>query len=232
MSDQAYDNVIAALKRYVASRPDLSLNEVAKSLLAEINQIAEDGGLSLGSDKDLTGDALEIRVRLLLRSIGLAVSRGRPGLEDLIITAPVSARTRRPLVVEVKSDRKPSVKRDDLRQLDDWVFDLSGEEVARKEGLGGGIDAVAMVTGGMMTGTHHHPSPHKGVFVFNAPIGVPFEDRKGNAIGPDEVAFAAKRGFCLVPFGTLMAKIEAVKRRTITLDVLWEQIQACEGELA
>jgi hypothetical protein len=215
MACTEFEKLRSAIDEYISKEANLHLETVSKSINKLLFHHAEQGRLELGKDKDLVGDGLEIRVRILLLEAGFDVAVGRPGLEDLIVQVPDKVTTKRPLVLEVKSDRKPTVKRDDLRQLDDWVFDLSGEEKARKHGLGGGVDALAIVTDGLLTSKKHHPTPHKGVFVFNAPVGVDFIDRPANVIGADEVAFAKKRGFCLIPIDLLISKVESIKKKAV-----------------
>ncbi len=193
-----------ALSAYVRANPSDSLGQVSRVVLKDLRKLAESGRLVLGIDKDLTGESLEVRVFLLFQSMGLDIRHGRLGLEDFVVTPPQGAKTKNPLVIEVKSDRKPVVRRDDLRQLDDWVFDLSQEEFARKSGLGGGIDFLAMTTHGLRSRTHHHPTPHKGVLIFNAPVGMPFEQRTFDWLPTDELNFARKRNFCVMPIKHLL----------------------------
>ncbi|MBI4701993.1 MAG: hypothetical protein HY744_12720 [Deltaproteobacteria bacterium] len=51
------------------------------------------------------------------------------------------------------------------------MFELSGEEEARKHGLGGGVDPLAVATGGFASQRRHHPTPHKGVML-RIPVNV------------------------------------------------------------
>lgn len=222
-------DLLAALESHARENPRVPLSEISSAIQLELRRLAESGSLPLGSDKDLTGESLEVRVFLLIQIMGIPIARGRKGFEDFVVSPPSGATTNRPLVIEVKSDRKPSVQREDLRQLDDWVFDLSQEEVARKKGLGGGTDARAIATLGLHTSTHHHPTPHKGVLVFNAPVGVPFEQRTSPSLSRDELAFAQKRNFCVIPIQELIAIAEAIQQeRKATLDV-WKAIHETCG---
>lgn len=232
MTKRSFEKVKGALDEFLAAEPNQYLDHVSKSIHQILVEHAKQGRLRLGEDKNLVGDGLEIRVLEVFTDAGFTASVGRPGLEDLVVQPPEGAKTKKPLVVEVKSDRKPTVKRKHLRELDDWVFDLSGEEEARKKGLGGGLDPMSFVTDGLITGKQHHPSPHKGVFVFNAPIGIDFNDRPQNVIGADEIAFAEKRGFCLIPFGVFITKVNLVKAGALDSNTLWESIHKCEGALS
>lgn len=130
---------------------------------------------------------------------------------------------------DVVADRKPFVQRDQLRQLDDWVFDLSREDIARKHGLGGGLDSLAIATQGFASHRRHHPTPHKGVLAFNGPVGMPFAERN-SPLSSEELDFAVKHGFCVMPFGHLVEAGAQVRRGELSPVQLWERIQLSEGE--
>jgi len=219
------------LAEFVASRPGDRLDKLMSEVRAGLVELAADGVVPLGEDKDLTGDSLEVRVATLLRTAGFAVARGRAGREDLVVSAPQDSRLSRPIVIEIKSDRKPTVQIQDLRQLDDWVFDLSQEYVARKQGLGGGPDPLAMATDGLMTSRRRHPTPHKGILVFNGPIGQPFDRRASPPLAGDLLAFAVQRCFCVIPFGHLIRDLAAVGSDGSLRRDLWSKWQETEGLL-
>jgi hypothetical protein len=86
----------------------------------------------------LQGKALQWKVRLILNDLGFVVSsprEGRESLEEFVFTNP-HADPDRPVVVEVKSRPAEYEHRlVPLRQLDDFVFELSGEQEIRLEGL-------------------------------------------------------------------------------------------------
>ena len=220
------------LSRYARANPRLSLGELSQDIGGLLRELAETGTVSIGEDKNLTGESLEVRTSLLLKLAGFTVLPGRKQLEDFTVEAPSGAATTRPLVIEVKSDRKPYIQRDDLRQLDDWVFDLSQEDRARKHGLGGGIDPLAVATSGLVSRRHQHPTPHKGILVFNGPVGMVFSERKFSPLSVDTLAFAIKRGFCVLPFGRLIDAVESVKDGRHSAHQLWEKLQSTEGEFA
>lgn len=232
MAHQLKATLVAAIESHAKDNPGEPLAVISRAIQQELRRQAESGLLSLGSDKDLTGDSLEIRVFLLFQAMGISIARGRNGLEDFVANPPSGATTSRPLVIEVKSDRKPSVQREDLRQLDDWVFDLPQEEIARKKGLGGRPDALARATHGLVSKTHHHPSPHKGVLVFNAPVGVSFEQRTSPPLSPGELAFAQKRNFCVIPIQELIAIEWAIRQGRKTVLEVWEAINETCGVLS
>lgn len=224
MAHQLSTDLLAAIESHVRGCSGEPLANISCAIKKELRRLAESGLLPLGHDKDLTGESLEIRVFLLLREMGIQAVRGRPGFEDFVANPPAGATPNLPLVIEVKSDRKPSVQRGDLRQLDDWVFDLSGEEVARKKGLGGTISPYAIATLGLHTETYHHPSPHKGLLIVNAPVGVPFDQRTSSLLSPDELEFAQRRNFCIVAIDELVAEAEAVRHKRKSLLETWMAI--------
>jgi hypothetical protein len=221
-----------ALTFYLASNQQATLDDTLGAVAQILREFAEAGDVSLGKDANLTGTSLEIRTLLQLQSIGLPAKGGRSGLEDLIVTPPTGAKTLLPLVVEVKSDRKPYIQRDQLRQLDDWVFDLSQEEKARKHGLGSGrLDARSIARHGFVPqGPIFHPTPHKGVLVFNGPVGMPFIDRPQSALSSDELAFSIKRNFCIFSLARLLEAVVSVRDGGLSPVELWEKIQQTQGE--
>jgi len=196
-----------------------------------IEELIDAGELDTGPDHKLGGRFLEAKVRSIFRRMGFSVDRGPAGLHDATIEPPEDVEPQKPLVIEVKSSRNTTPTRTDLRQLDDWVFELSGEERARKHGLGGGPSGESLASGGVITPIRRHPSPHKGIMVFNGPVGVPFEKRPGIWLGANEKEFAEKRDFCITRFEILLAWGEAVKGDPSQAAKLWKAMHACAGEL-
>ncbi len=205
------------------------------NLLKEVklifSDLAETGVLVLGEDKDLTGSTLEIRTSLLFRRFGFKVDKGRQNQEDFLIKYDFATENNEILAVEVKSSRQPNISRDDLRQLDDWVFDLSGEEKARKEGLGGGLDPASIITGGLISSRHRHPNPHKGVMIFNGPLGISFDNRDKTCFNENDREFIKKRNFCIVAFGTLIEYEKVFERDASIAQTLWKRLHTTVGML-
>jgi hypothetical protein len=128
----------------------------------------------------------------------------------------------------VKSSRRNGPGLSELRQLDDWVFRLSGEEKARKDGLS---SPSRIITGGFGGGPVHHPSPHKGVFVFNGPLGKPFSDRDEKWLGPNELDFADSRNFCMLRFETLLNWSRLIEQGTVSLQEFWKLLHHTVGTM-
>lgn len=199
-------------------------SEAEKVLAQQLRELRQRGDLALGDDKNLTGAALEIRVFELFRLCNVDIKRGRSGKEDFVIATPEGADD---IAIEVKSARSPNVKLVDLRQLDDWVFDLSGEEEARKGGLGGGLDSMSIATGGYRTPKSRNPDPHKGVLIFNGPVGTPFSDRQSHILLGENREFAMKRNFCVLSIDRLVALVG--KAPTSVIDELLKSVGEFTG---
>ena len=139
--------------------------EIYRIFESQIASLCEEGILVFEKDHTLTGFALECRIKNIFKELNFEIDKGRDGMEDFVVKPPVDYEPSKPIVLEVKSSRKQHISRDQLRQLDDWVFELSGEQEARKYGLKGkgGIDTLAFVSHGMLTRKsrpRHHPTPH------------------------------------------------------------------------
>lgn len=220
------------IREYVSTRSiKPKYDDVLKHIKGILDDLTENGEIALGNDKDLTGASLEIRIKIIFEKMGFEIKKGRLGLEDFVVQPPQNIQPNEPIVLEVKSSRKQNLYRDNLRQLDDWVFDLSGEEKARKEGLGGGPDPVALATEGIATARKKHPSPHKGVMIFNGPIGEEFNVRKDDCINPNDFEFVEKRNFCVIPFHTLVVIAEAYTKNVSIKETFWDCIHKTSGIL-
>lgn len=182
------------------------------------------------NDHALRGRELEDRVAFLLREIGFVIEVGRPGMEDLLAHHIPEWLPKKPLAIEVKSSSKAQVSRGALRQLDDWVFDLSGEETIRK-----GIVRYELAfrrSSPLLAPRASHPTPHKGVLVYNGPVDVPFRARPESCLGANELAFARKRDLCVVTFAGLLEWSSASQTDGRAGARLWNAIHACQGMLA
>jgi len=174
MADK-YSSLREVIRSEVRKIDSPFFDEVIKTINTEIECLYIEGIISFGNDYLLSGFGLECRVKDIFKKMGFEIIPGRDGMEDFVIKAPNGVTPTTPLVLEIKSSRKPHITRDELRQLDDLVFELSGEQQARKHGLGGGggPDYLALASWGLLSRQSKpvfHPTPHKGVLIFNGPI--------------------------------------------------------------
>jgi hypothetical protein len=213
-----------AIKDFLSTAGISDVTSARKVLDRELRALQKNGDLVLESDECLSGFSLELRVQRLFEAAGFAISEGRPGMEDFVVGPNEEDGKKDNLVLEVKSSRSAQPSLDDLRQLDDWVFDLSGEETARKKGLGGGPDVLAMSTGGMLSRPKRHPTPHKGILIFNGPISIPFADRPPQLLHPNQLEFAMKRNFCIIGLDRLTELLKSERQS------VWETLHNTVGE--
>lgn len=198
-----------------------NFSEAERFLTNQLRLLQKNGSLSLGDDKDLSAVPLEVRVLRLFESVEFDIKPGREGKEDFVITAKEDDIPKDNLVVEVKSGENRPIDLKDLRQLDDWVFDLSGKEQARKHGLSVGFQIVPW---GLGSSPRHHPTPHKGVMIFNGPVGTPFSDRSNSILHPNQRDFAHKRNFCVIGLEDLIGLIDQDR------ESLWTTLHSTVGE--
>ena len=167
-----------------------------KGINGVIDSLIDDDRLLFGPDHQLGGRWLESRVRCIFREMGFTVEKGPVGFYDAVVKPPGGWKPADPLVVEIKSGKSPSPAREDLRQLDDWGFELSGEEAVRK---GKAVAPGNIITQGLGGSRYSHPTPHKGIMIYNGPLGKCFADRSpGDGwLGANEKEFAEKRAFCI-----------------------------------
>lgn len=223
------------LRQAIVSLSCPQYEDIEKAAKGVLDELAEQGVVKFREDYRLGGGPLETRVMLILAEMGFTVARGREGLEDFVIQPPNGSAYPRPLVLEVKSGKDAGPTREHLRQLDDWVFDLSGEEVLRRGPVGGG----GLIGGGHRGGSRviqtnrsvWHPTPHKGVFIYNGPLGIQFSGRSANWLGANEEAFASKRNFCVIAFSTLLAYHAKTQADSAYKHVFWERVHATAGVL-
>ena len=200
----------------------LGINAVAdlmRIVRKEAEALAAAGELDLGPPPSAGGEALEFLVKQAFRKAGFQVADGPPGLHDGLVQVPDSATVRRPVVLEIKSAKVPTPSREDLRQLDDWVFDLSGETRIRKWGTMS-IDEF----GPRLT-------RHKGLLVFNGPLGVPFEQRAADWLDYNEAAFADRHHLCIARLDHILEWCRSAEADEGRRLLFWETIHAAGGAL-
>ena len=228
--NQELQDVMESLRSGIRGLKSRQLREIEKTIKEVIESLIDDGPLVLDPDHQLGGYWLESRVQHIFRAIGFEVEHGPDGSYDALIRAPQGWQPDRPVVLEIKSGKATGPGRSELRQLDDWVFELSGEEVARKgKGMAGGN----LVTQGLGPSRYSHPTPHKGVMIYNGPIGMPFEDRTlGNGwLGLNENDFANRRAFCIASLACLLKWSEACQADKQVSRRFWETIHNTMGVL-
>lgn len=234
--DDIYYNLRNAIKTVIGTTEKPLLHKLMQNVRSELENLCEQGVISFGPDHSLTGLDLECRVKEIFKEADFDIIRGREGMEDFVINPPPNVKFNDPIVLEVKSSRKPHVMRDELRQLDDWVFELSKEEEARKHGLGGkgGPDPLAFASYGLLSRQSkkvHHPTPHKGVMIFNGPIEQPFSNRNFYCISPNDRDFVDKRNFCIIPFQVLIKYCEGFFNAPEKKQEFWDLIHSTAGTL-
>lgn len=225
------DFAVLLAKAIAAGDDSYTYDTLDKALRTALDSLVDQEVIGLDDEHRLGGRALEIRVKQLFTEIGLDIRPGRPGHEDFILPPSDESSPNFPLVLEVKSSRKPQIGRDELRQLDDWVYDLSQEEIARTHGLGGTVDSLAILAGGMMTQMHRHPSPHKGVMIVNAPLGIPFGERLTSPVAENDRDFVEKRNFCILPLSVLIECTDAIMNSRFSIAEFWHLIHQTRGIL-
>jgi hypothetical protein len=113
------------------------------------------------------------------------------------------------------------------------VFELSGEEKARKgdtlnDSFQAGWSYGKPV---LFPKQYKHPTPHKGVLIYNGPVSVTFNDRNANCISPNDGEFVSKRFLCIIPFHELVGYSKNVLEEKIKPEQLWEEIHKTSGLL-
>jgi len=227
------DEVADTLATLIVKSKIENYDELLRQFRHALENLAQKGVVKFGPDYKLGGDILAIRVQLILSTMGLSVTSGRESLEDLIVAAPKFAANSYPypLVMEVKSGKWPSPTREHLRQLDDWVFELSGEGEIRRSGLEKYQPNRSYVSIGAIQPAPTHPKPHKGVFVYNGPLSKPFDQRPHPMLSKNEEEFSVKRSFCVISLPCLLSWASACKKSSELVEQFWFQVQTCMGEL-
>jgi len=228
---KTFDSFRKAMREELQALNLPDIQEVLSEFRVELNELLKDHIVSAGPDYKLGGEVLEYRVQYIFDKMGFQIELGPPRLYDAIVRPFEGLYPEKPIVVEVKSSGKVGPSREDLRQLDDWVFELSREEFARKEGLGGGCDSLAWASYGVITKRHTHPNPHKGVLVFNGPIGQLFENRSENWLGEGEKEFAQKRDFCIISLECLISWYNGYQKDNSVNCNFWKVIHSISGIL-
>ncbi|HUT88940.1 MAG TPA: hypothetical protein VMY37_05565 [Thermoguttaceae bacterium] len=228
--DTRIDIALRTAIESVVQSINVSYDELLSAFRTQLDELARTGQISLGEDHCLASWALEVRVENIFGEMQFAVLKGRKDMEDFIVQPGTDSKPPKPLVIEVKSGKQSSPDRSSLRQLDDWVFELSGEEEIRK-----GVKKLDMhwVTENqvMLMPRGQHPTPHKGVFIYNGPVGTPFINRPETWLGENERLFAEKRDFCVISLECLLSWYESFASDVDTCRRFWAEVHATRGVL-
>lgn len=197
-------------------------------------------------DYQLKDTPLEKRVGELLRQVGIDVSHEpRGSKEDFILKPRADWLPQNTIVLEVKgklSKTSPNTK-EDLRQLDDRVFELSGEMTIRRRTLHAWNDplhrvqnigpphlGISYVTNpGAIPRSQTHPAAVKGVLLFNGPTTTPFEEREVDWLGQDQMEFAVIRSFCVISLQTLISWVNACNENDELCGIFWRMLHETHG---
>ena len=205
-------------------------DDIHKAITKLLRRLYHEGKIQLKEDHRLTNGALEIRVEQIFKLIGFDIREGRQkNLEDFIVYPSDEFKTLSPLAIEVKSGKSSCIARDDLRQLDDWVFELSGEEKIRKLRPSNFKPNTFYITAGLPPGPDTHPTPHKGVLIYNGPLGVQFNDRPQNCIHTNDIEYVEKRFFCILSLQTLTKVYDQFVKGELNKKQIWESIHNSSG---
>jgi hypothetical protein len=228
---RAPDHFVDAIEALVKESNLRNYDDLQGQFKQAIDCLVRKGKVQFGPDHQLGGDSLTVRVRLILEDMGLTMGDEREKLEDLVVKVPAFATRSVPLVLEVKSGKAPNPTRGQLRQLDDWVFELSGEAQIRKN-VYEKVDPYRTYTSpGAIPPRPSHPTPHKGVFLYNGPLGQPFDQRRIPMLSQNEAQFAQIRSFCVISFPCLLSWSVACDESSQAVQEFWGRVQTCTGEL-
>ena len=233
--NNSIDKIKIELDSFKDSISTNSYKGLFKQFKEYLKKMAINGIVELGDDFKLNEEVLEIRVQILFEYAGMDIINGRPGMEDFVIKPPENSELFYiPLVIEVKSRNKACPKLDHLRQLDDWVFDLSGEKHIRKRGLIQWKKPMSKIGGGAIGAVQPrliHPKRNKGVFVFNGPTNQPFNERSRDWLEDNQKQFVEDRGFCIISLESLISWAKACHGDNGRLNLFWKNIYETSGIL-
>jgi hypothetical protein len=228
-----FDNL---LENAIKENDTIYFEELKSWFDKKLEQLVNTGKIQFKDERFLGGIALEVRVRYIFNTIGLNVEFDKSIDSDGIIQPNESVEIKKPIVLEIKSSKSNGPTRTELRQLDDYIFEVSGEEIARKEGLGrGGIyfDPLAGILGSGLTKgkKYFHPSPHKGLIIFNNTEGNHFKNSFTIDLGGNEIEFVKKRDICVLSFKDFLEITNQIKDKKMTLNQFWTLIHETTGLL-
>lgn len=213
---------------------DISFEDLESWFHRKMEILVNDGKLFYRHDEYLGGKALEIKVRHILKLIGLTISFDKNIDCDGIINHNDNFNIKKPIVLEIKSGKSNCPSRTQLRQLDDYIFELSGEEKARKEGLGGtGLkyDPLHNMYGRNLVKQKklYHPTPHKGLMIYNNTEGTFFKESFHFELEFNEKVFCAKRDICVLSYKEFLDISKLIMEDKMQIEDFWNLIHKTVG---
>lgn len=213
---------------------DIFFEDLESWFEMKIERLVNEGKIFYRHDEYLGGKALEIKVRHILKQIGFKITFEKNIDSDGIIRPNEGFKIKKPIVFEIKSGKSNYPNRTQLRQLDDYIFELSGEEKARKEGLGDAslkYDPIHNIYGAGFAKQKklYHPTPHKGLMIYNNTEGTFFKDNFLFEIGFNEKEFSRKRDICVLSYKEFLDFSKRVIDKNMQLEELWNLIHTTVG---
>ena len=126
------DSIETFLDKELEKYNDIFFEDLQTWFERKLESLVNEGKIFYRNDEYLGGKALEIKVRHILKQIGFKITFEKNIDSDGIIKHNDTFKNKKPIVFEIKSGKTNSPSRTELRQLDDYIFELSGEEKARK----------------------------------------------------------------------------------------------------
>lgn len=225
------NEVLGAIASHVEASGDSDYHSLRNTFDSALLELAEQGVVRLQNDHLLGGKELEIRSLKLFQGLGLNAEWGRPLKEDILIDAPNFADYPVQFVLEVKGRKNSTPEMSDLRQLDDWIFDLSGESGFRQAGMEKPQRNALALWKGAVQPRARHPSPVKGVMIYNGEKGTAFDQRSPFDLPDNQLEFVRKRHICVISFASLVAWETACLKSEMTVEEFWQKMKDCRGIL-
>lgn len=170
----------------------------------------------------LSGNLLMFEVHNIFRSFGgEIVDPGGKDTHDGIVHY-----KKYKFVLEIKSHETKGALLKDLRQLDDYVFTLSGEEKMRKERP---EQVICLIWGKVhIEPSSRPPDPHRGVFIINHCY---LKKERCNPFHHNIIKFAEKRALCLIDWPTFLNIKKKFDKGILSSDEIFEKIYNTWGIL-
>ena len=210
------------LNKIIKKEPDANLIKIDKYYHDVSQEFIKKRKLGVGvADNKLKGKWLEWKVYEIFEDMGIDIildenDETHDGI--IIFETKGSDFPVLKFVLEIKGHDKGGARiGDDLRQLDDWVFRVSGEEKARKERVLVSEPTWSYGESRQGPGYFQHPDPHKGLFILNHDIKNEPADRCA-PFASNEINFSESRNHCLIDFLSFLKLYDKWKGDLYTLE--------------